>query len=160
MAMFTRRITSALFAIAIASSLITASSLVGSALAKKERDGQTNTITDPNGTDVSSTPKSLSANAGGSSGTTDDTGGVSAKDLKSLSKCQSGAAKDGDLTLADVDDCYGQVFDQGAQGQGTGQSSSAGGNDQSQGGQGQGENQITSSFLHGQKSTLLGGLPS
>jgi ABC-type antimicrobial peptide transport system permease subunit len=110
MAMFTRRITSALFAIAIASSLITASSLVGSALAKKEKDGQTNTITDPNGTDVSSTPKSQSANVGGSSGTTDDTGGVSAKDLKSLSKCQSGAAKDGDLTLAEVKDCYSQVF--------------------------------------------------
>ena len=150
--MFTKRITAALLAIALASSLIVASGLVGSAFAKKQKEGQTNTIVDPNGTDVSSTPKSKSTDTGGSSGTTGNTGGISAKDLKSLSKCQSSAAKNGDLTLADVDNCYSQVFNQGE--------SSAGSNDQSQGGQGQGENQITSSFLHGQKSTLLGGLPS
>jgi hypothetical protein len=27
-----------------------------------------------------------------------------------LSKCQAGAAADGDLTLAEVKDCYSQVF--------------------------------------------------
>jgi hypothetical protein len=56
-----------------------------------------------------------------------------------LSKCQSDAAADGDLTLGEVKDCYGQVSDRG-QGQEQGkedQSSSARGNDQSEDGQGQ-----------------------
>src|SRR5919197_4950366 len=114
MAMFTNRTTAALFAIAIASSLIVASGFVGSAFAaKKARDGQGNTIIGPNVTDKSSSPKSQSANAGDSSGAIGDTNGLSAKELKKLSKCQSGAAADGDLTLADVKDCYRQVFDQG-----------------------------------------------
>ena len=55
-------------------------------------------------------PKSKSTNADDSSGSTGDTSGISAKDLKSLSKCQSGAAEDGDLTQAEVTDCYSQVF--------------------------------------------------
>jgi hypothetical protein len=54
-------------------------------------------------------PKS-SANAGDSSDTTGHTSGISAKDLKSLSKCESGAAADGDLTQAEVTDCYSKVF--------------------------------------------------
>jgi hypothetical protein len=54
--------------------------------------------------------KSGSSNADDSSGSTGDTSGISAKDLKSLSKCQSDSAADGDLTQAEVTDCYRQVF--------------------------------------------------
>ena len=114
MAMFTNRTTAALFVIAIASSLIVVSGggFVGSALAKKAKQAD-ESGTAPMvalGEEKSSSPKSQSADTGGSSGTTGDTGGVSAKDLKSLSKCQSSAAADGDLTQAEVADCYSQVF--------------------------------------------------
>jgi hypothetical protein len=101
--MFTNRTTAALFAIAIASSLIVVSGFVGSAFAATKK------VTNQN-EDKSSSPKSQSANAGDSGGATGDTSGISAKDLKSLSKCQSGAAADGDLTLSEVTDCYSQVF--------------------------------------------------
>ena len=121
--MFTKRITAALLAIALASSLIVVSGgFVGSALAKKAKQAD-ESGTAPMvalGEEKSSSPKSQSADTGGSggttgdtggsSGTTGDTGGVSAKDLKSLSKCQSSAAADGDLTQAEVTDCYLQVF--------------------------------------------------
>lgn len=158
--MFSNKITPAFFAFAIASSLILASGFVGSAIAaKKGVDGQTNTPTDPNGTTMASTPKVPIMKDDPSSGTTGDTGSTSNKDLKSLFKCESGAAKDGDLTLGEVDDCYNQVFDQG-QGQGKGdQSSSAQGNGQSQ--DGQAEPQIRSSILGGQNSGLMrAGIPS
>ncbi|MFL6506566.1 MAG: hypothetical protein ACJ704_01315 [Nitrososphaeraceae archaeon] len=118
--MFTNRTTAALLAIAIASSLIVASGFVGSAFAAKK--GQK--------------PNDDTYNSSGSIG---DTSGLSAKELKKLSKCQSDAAADGDLTLGEVKDCYGQVSDRG-QGQEQGkedQSSSALGNDQSEDGQGQ-----------------------
>jgi hypothetical protein len=112
--MFTNRtIMAALFTIAIATSLIAVSGgFVGSALAKKASD--TSSVDE----DKSSlpavlgddSPKSKSTNADDSSGSTGDTNGISANDLKSLSKCQSGAAEDGDLTQAEVMDCYHQVF--------------------------------------------------
>lgn len=54
--------------------------------------------------------KTPSAYAGDSSESTGDTSGVSAKALKGLSKCQSHAAADGDLTLPEVKDCYSQEF--------------------------------------------------
>jgi hypothetical protein len=38
---------------------------------------------------------------------------LSQSDLKSLSKCQSGAAADGDLTLPELKHCYTQAFSQG-----------------------------------------------
>jgi hypothetical protein len=44
---------------------------------------------------------------------TGDTNGLSQKELKKLSKCESGSAADDDLTLGEVKDCYRQVFDQG-----------------------------------------------
>ena len=40
-----------------------------------------------------------------------DTSGSSAKDLNSLSNCEPAAAADGDLTQAEVTDCYRQVFE-------------------------------------------------
>jgi hypothetical protein len=112
--MFTNRtIMAALFTIAIATSLIVVSGgFEGSAFAKKASD------TSSTDEDQSSLPavlrddsaKSKSTNADDSSGSTGDTNGISAKDLKSLSKCQSSAAADGDLTQAEVTDCYRQVF--------------------------------------------------
>ncbi len=113
MAMFTKRTTAALFTIAIASSLIVVSGgFVGSAFAKKA-SGTSSTDEDNSSLPAvlrDDSPKSKSTNADDSGGTTGDTSGISAKDLKSLSKCQSGAAADGDLTQAEVTDCYSQVF--------------------------------------------------
>jgi hypothetical protein len=123
MAMFSNRtIMAALFTIAIATSLIVVSGgLVGSALAKKEKQNGTDMVptVSSSSKDSSSPPvvlgddstKSGSANADDdSSGSTGDTSGISGKDLRTLSKCQSGAAEDGDLTQAEVTDCYHQVF--------------------------------------------------
>ena len=125
--MFTNRtIMAALFTIAIATSLVVVSGgFVGSAFAAKKVKTQDDDAygTVPAvalGKDKSSppavlreddSPKSKSTNdAGDSSRSTGDTSGISAKDLKSLSKCQSDAAADGDLTQAEVRDCYRQVF--------------------------------------------------
>jgi hypothetical protein len=124
LAMFSNRtITAALFTIAIATSLIVVSyGLVGSVLAKKEKqdDGSNMvpTVSSSSGKDTSSPPVVLGedstklngANADDSSGNPGDTSGISGKDLKTLSKCQSGAADDGDLTQAEVTDCYHQAF--------------------------------------------------
>ena len=111
MLMFTRRTTAALFAIAIALSLIVASGgYVVSAFAVKKNKESDNSITNSDGTDKPSSSTSQNANGGDSIGNTGNSNGVSAKDLKSLSKCQSDAANDGDLTRAEVDDCYSQVF--------------------------------------------------
>ncbi len=133
MVMFTNRtIMVALFTIAIASSLIAVSGFVGSAYAAKKKDnamksesndneyGTVPTVSldkDKKGSDNSlpavlrsDDPKPKSTKADGPSAATGDTTGISAKALKSLSKCQSGAAADGDLTLAEVKDCYSQVF--------------------------------------------------
>jgi hypothetical protein len=112
--MFTKKTTAVLFTIAIASSLIVVSDgFVGSALAKKASD-MSSTDEDKSSLPAvlgDNSPKSKSTNADDdSSGSTGDTSGISTKDLNSLSKCQSGAAEDGDLTQAEVTDCYRQVF--------------------------------------------------
>jgi hypothetical protein len=111
--MFTKRTMAALFTIAIASSLIVVSGgFVGSAFAKKA-SGTSSTDEDKSSLPAvlrDDSPKSKSTNADDSSGSTGDISGISAEDLKSLSKCQSGAAEDGDLTQAEVTDCYSQVF--------------------------------------------------
>ena len=54
--------------------------------------------------------KSESANADDLSGSTGDTSGVSGKVFRTLAKCQSDTAENGDLTQAEVTDCYHQVF--------------------------------------------------
>jgi hypothetical protein len=163
MVMFTKGTTAALFAIAVASSLIVVSGggLVGSAFAaKKGRDSAavTNTImTDPNGTDNSSSTKSQKTNAGDSSPTAGNPNSISGKDFKSLSKCQSDAAKDGDFTLNEVNDCYGQVFNHGGHRQGTDQPSSSS-NDQSHGGQRQEQQKLSSVNGHNAE-TMREGFP-
>jgi hypothetical protein len=140
MPMFTKRTTAALFAIAIASSLIVVSGgLVGSAFAVKKvsRNPHDDTYSvSSDSQDKSISPKSQSANADDSSGITRDSNGISAKDLQNLSECESSAAEDADLTRGEVNDCYSQVFDQG-QGKGEEQLSSARGNHQSQEEQGE-----------------------
>jgi hypothetical protein len=135
--MFTNRtIMVALFTIAIASSLIAISGFVGSAYAATKekkvkadneneygtvptvslgRDSKANNNSDDKlpavlRSDNSGDEKSKGTNADGPSAATGDTTSISSKDLKSLSKCQAGAAADGDLTLAEVKDCYSQVF--------------------------------------------------
>src|SRR5918911_2657439 len=115
MSMFNKRTTAALVAIAIASSLIVASGLLGSAFAAiKDKSSKlmdpTSPMTNASGEEKSS---SQGEKTGSSSTSSGDTGGISKKDLKTLLKCQSGAAEDGDLTLVEVKDCYGQAFSQG-----------------------------------------------
>ena len=120
MAMFSNRTMAALFTIATVTSLIVVScGLVGSALAKKEKQIGSDMVPIVSSSKDSSSPpavlgddstKSGSTNADDSSGSTGDTSGISGKDLRTLSKCQSGAAEDGDLTQAEVTDCYHQVF--------------------------------------------------
>ena len=88
--MFTKRTTVAIFAIVMALALITASSYASSASAEKVgHKGKKSSI------DHASTPTSSP---------------ISKKDLKSLSDCESKAAKNGGLTQAQVDDCYNQLF--------------------------------------------------
>src|SRR5919201_1287905 len=114
--MLTNRTRVALFAIAIASSVMVASGgLISSAFADTKKVTNQNPLSYLSfpitvGGQKSSFPMSQSANAGDSSAATGDTSAISAKDLKSLSKCESGAASDGDLTQAEVTDCYRQVF--------------------------------------------------
>ena len=88
--MFTKRTTVAIFAIVMALALITTSSYASSASAEKlGHKGKKSSI------DHASTPTSST---------------ISKKDLKSLSDCESKAAKNGGLTQAQVDDCYNQLF--------------------------------------------------
>jgi predicted lipoprotein with Yx(FWY)xxD motif len=90
--MFTKRTTVATFVIVMALVLITASSYASSASAEKlGHKGKKSSI------DNGSTPTSST---------------ISKKDLKSLSNCESKAAKNGGLTQAQVDDCYNQLFPQ------------------------------------------------
>jgi hypothetical protein len=118
--MFTKRTTAALFAFAIASSLIVAGGLMGSAFAAKKSskpdDNNYRTLSDgedkasgpmPHVRDLGNSGSSANDNSGSSA---KDSSGVSSGDLKKLSKCESGAAEDGELTIAEVHNCYNQVF--------------------------------------------------
>jgi hypothetical protein len=90
--MFTKRTTVAISAIVIALVLLTANSYASSASAEKlGHKGKKSSI------DHGSTPTSST---------------ISKKDLKSLSACESKAAKNGRLTQVQVDDCYNQLFPQ------------------------------------------------
>ena len=153
-----RKIMVAIFTIAIASSLVAVSGLISSAhafAAKKQIEYGT---APPVGlakedTPVSST-KSQNVNAQkilslilGSPHT------VSEKQVKSLSKCEKAAAADGDLTVTEAKDCYGQVFKHRVHGQGIHQPSSSISSDQSQGEQG--EEQQKSSSTNGQNVGIM-----
>jgi len=108
---------SALFAIAVASSLMVASGgIAGSAFAAKKNSQKSDT-TLPDGKDGVSGPMSNTVNLPNSGTIPQDSNSngnsVSKSDLNSLSKCQSGAAADGDLTLSELKHCYTQAFNQG-----------------------------------------------
>jgi len=108
---------SALFAIAVASSLMVASGgIAGSAFAAKKNSQKSDT-TLPDGKDGVSGPMSNTVNLPNSGTSPQDSNSngnsVSKSDLNSLSKCQSGAAADGDLTLSELKHCYTQAFNQG-----------------------------------------------
>jgi len=123
-----KTIMAALFTIAIASSLIAVSGFVGFAYAAKKeanlgtvptlsiskedkkKDYQSDLPAVLRPESKSDPQKTPSAYAGDSSGSAGDTNGVSLKALKGLSKCQSHSAADGDLTLAEVKDCYSKEF--------------------------------------------------
>ena len=60
--------------------------------------------------DQSRSPMSQGANTDDSSAASAGTSSVNAKDLKKLSKCESSAATDGDLTISEVNGCYSHVF--------------------------------------------------
>ena len=116
--MLSNRTKAALFAIAIASSLLVVSSggLVGIVFAKKAKSTDLaaeggNSLPAVLRPDSKSDPqKTPSANAGDSlSNPTGDTS-ISPKDLKKLSSCESDAAADGELTQTEVMDCYHQSF--------------------------------------------------
>ena len=111
--MFTKKTTAALFTIAIVSSLLVVSGgVLGSTLAaaKKVTNENEDNAFKTLSNDKTNTQLQTTDDAGDSNGSTGDRASVSAKDLKSLSKCQSDAAADGDLTSAEAADCYRQVF--------------------------------------------------
>ena len=108
-----RTIMAAVFTIAIVSSLVAVSSFVGSSAfaAKKQGEyGIAPSVALAKEKPISTT-KSKNTNANQSPvlalGSPDT---VSAKQLRSLSKCENTAGIDGDLTLADVKACYNKVF--------------------------------------------------
>ena len=142
MGMLNNRTTkAALFAIAIASSLIVASGgIIGSAFAakkpsQKSDEGTYTTLSD--GKDGVSGPRSNTANLPNSGVSHQDSNSngnsVSKSDLNSLSKCQSGAAADGDLTLSELKHCYTQAVNKG-QDKPENSQNSAQANDQAQNG--------------------------
>ena len=148
----------ALFAIAIASSLIVASGgIIGSAFAAKKTsqksdEGTYTTLSD--GKDGVSGPRSNTANLPSSGTSPQDSNSngnsVSKSDLNSLSKCQSAAAADGDLTLSELKHCYTQAVNKG-QDKPENSQNSAQANDQAQ----NGPKQQKSSSLPEPKSTSM-----
>src|SRR5919202_1251708 len=106
-------IMAALFAIAIASSLIVAGGgIIGSAFAAKKTsqksdEGTYTTLSD--GKDGVSGPRSNTANLPNSGTSHQD----SNSNGNSVSKSQSAAAADGDLTLSELKHCYTQVVNKG-----------------------------------------------
>ncbi|HJT49019.1 MAG TPA: hypothetical protein VJ729_12625 [Nitrososphaeraceae archaeon] len=119
--MFTKRNTVALFAIALAASLIVASGFVGFAFAAKKSIGKTTDATtnsddsgDSNNNDnpTSSNSQTPSANNPISPNDNSNTS-PSEKQLKNFFSCISGDAIDRNLKLDKIKSCYGQAFDSG-----------------------------------------------
>jgi hypothetical protein len=111
------RTKASLFLIALASMLVLATGVNGSALAAEKDKStkitdQTSAKPDDSTEEKSSSQESHSGNSGSPSASSENTDMITQKSLKNLSKCQSGAAEDGDLTLPEVKGCYSQVFDQ------------------------------------------------
>src|ERR1041385_7512912 len=99
-----RTIATALFTIAIASTLIVVSGFAGYAFAKKGKGGDSaaNTMTNPADSSSKDNPGATSSSDSQSPNTH---GGISQKDLKTFFSCVSHDAQSGRLNLADVNDC-------------------------------------------------------
>jgi hypothetical protein len=115
--MYINRTRVSLFAIALASWLIVATGVIGSGFAAdKDKSPKfmdlKNTMTDGSSEEKSSSQKSQDGKTGDHSASSGDNNIISPKSLKNLSKCQTGTAEDGDLTLPEVKECYSQVLDQ------------------------------------------------
>jgi hypothetical protein len=98
-----------LFIIVITSSFVVISGFAGAAFAaKKVANDNTvsNTMVQPHTTENTNPLNSQNAYVDDS---TRDTA-TFAKDLKKFSKCLTGVAEDGDLSLIEVTECYHQVF--------------------------------------------------
>ena len=100
----------AFFIIAMASSIVAVSAVMGSAYAVKKIVDYTvsNPIVQSNDRD-NSKPQ-MKTNAGDSSADTGKTNTVSAKALEALLRCEQNAATNGHLKLSEVRDCYLQAF--------------------------------------------------
>jgi hypothetical protein len=100
----------AFFIIAMASSIVAVSAVVGSAYAFKKvaDDTVSNRMVQSNDTD-NSNPQ-MTTGAGDSSKDTGKTNAVSAKALEALLRCELNAATNGHLKLSEVRDCYLQAF--------------------------------------------------
>ena len=108
MIMITNRF--AFFIIAIASSIVAVSAVMGSAYAVKKivNDTVANPMVQSNDRD-NSNPQ-MTTNASDSSRDTGKTNTVSAKALEALLRCELNAATNGHLKLSEVRDCYLQAF--------------------------------------------------
>jgi hypothetical protein len=108
-----RTIMAAMFTIAIATSLVAVSGLIGSAHAIAVKK-QTEYSIAPQASLAKAKPTSIEPQNTNAHKTQMLTLGnpeaVSEKQIKSLSKCESTAAVDGHLALTDVTACYHKVF--------------------------------------------------
>ena len=95
--MFTKRTTVVIFVFVMTLVLVTANSFASLASAAKTEShkGKKNSL--DNGNTPTNTPTNTL---------------ISKKDLKRLSDCESKAARNGGLTISQVDDCYNQLFPQ------------------------------------------------
>ena len=97
------------FTVVITSSFVVITGFVGAAIAAKKvanDNAVSNTMVQPHTTENTNPLNSQNAYVDDS---TMDTA-TFAKDLKKFSKCLTGVAADGDLSLIEVTECYHQVF--------------------------------------------------
>jgi hypothetical protein len=115
--MFTKRNTIALFAIALAASLIVASGFVGFAFAAKKGIDKTTDATtnsdDNRDSNNNDNPASSNSQTPSTNGPISPNTSPSEKQLKNFFSCISGDATDRNLKLGKIKSCYGQAFDSG-----------------------------------------------
>ncbi|HJT46574.1 MAG TPA: hypothetical protein VJ729_00210 [Nitrososphaeraceae archaeon] len=138
----TTTITTAMFTIAIALSLVAVSSLIGSAhaiavVAKKQTEyGIAPQASLTKEKPISTQPQNTNAHKTQIL-TLGNPDAISEKQIKSLSKCEKTAATNGDLRINEVKNCYDQVFNREGDSQATDQPSSSRSNNLSMGAHGQ-----------------------
>ena len=100
----------AFFIIAVASSIVAVSAVMGSAYAVKKIVGDTVSNPMVQSNDGDNSNPQMTTNASDSSRDTGKTNTVSAKALEALLRCELNAATNGHLKLSEVRDCYIQAF--------------------------------------------------